>query len=66
MATMDGRKFATALICGAGAGLTVAPVTANALTLGAGETGKLANALTDDVQRAQVMVVHGRRICGWR
>jgi len=35
-------------------------VAAHALPLGAGETGKLADRLADDVQRAQVMVVHRR------
>ena len=80
MGTMDRRKFVTALICGAGAGIALAPVAANALTLGVEETGKLAGSLAEDVQRAQVVVVHGRprrrrwvcwwhrgrRVCGWR
>ncbi len=80
MGTMDRRKFVTALICGAGAGLALAPVAASALTLGAEETGKLAGPLMDNVQPAQVVVVHGRprrrrwvcwwhrgrRVCGWR
>ena len=80
MDRMDRRKFLAAVICGTGAGLALAPVAAHALPLGAGETGKLADRLADDVQRAQVMVVHrrprrrrwvcwwhrGRRVCGWR
>ena len=80
MGTMDRRKFVTALICGAGVGLALPPVAAHALPLGAEETGKLAEHLPDDVQRAQVTVVHrrprrrrwvcwwhrGRRVCGWR
>ncbi len=53
MGTMDRRKFVTALICGAGAGLALPPVAAHALPLGPEETGKLAERLADDVQRAK-------------
>jgi hypothetical protein len=77
---MDRRRFLAAVICGAGAGVALAPVAAQALSLAAGETGKLGDRLADDVQRAQVRVVHGRprhrrwvcwwhrghRVCGWR
>jgi hypothetical protein len=80
MQTMDRRKFLAAAICGAGVGLALAPVAADALPLGIEETGKLADRLMDDVQRAQAVVVHGRprrrrwvcwrhrgrRVCGWR
>jgi hypothetical protein len=80
MGTMDRRKFLAAVMCGAGAGLALAPVAAYALPLEAGEAGRLADRLTDDVQRAQAVVVHGRprrrrwvcwwrhgrRVCGWR
>ncbi len=80
MNAMDRRKFLVAAVCGAGAGLALAPGSAHALPLGAAETGKLADRLTDDVQRVQGVVVHGRprrrrwvcwwhrgrRVCGWR
>jgi hypothetical protein len=77
MNVMDRRKFVFAALCGAGAGLALAPYGAEALTLDAGATGRLADSL-NDVQRAQVVVARprrrrwvcwwrrGRRVCGWR
>ena len=80
MGPMDRRKFLAEVIGGAGAGVALTAVAAQALPLGAGETRRLGDRLTDDVQRAQVRVVHGRprhrrwvcwwhrgrRVCGWR
>ncbi len=79
MTIIDRRKFVVAALCGAGVGLALAPDAAGALTLGAGETGRLVDPLTDEVHRAQVVVVprrrrrrwvcwwhRGRRVCGWR
>ncbi len=81
MNAMDRRKFLVATVCGAGAGLALAPGVAVALPLDAGAARGLAEHMNDDVQRAQTVVVHGgrprrrrwvcwwrhgRRVCGWR
>ncbi|RBP11995.1 hypothetical protein DFR50_115102 [Roseiarcus fermentans] len=80
MNTMDRRKFLVAALCGAGAGLALAPLAASALPLDAGAAGRLAGEMNDDVERAQVVIVNGRprrrrwvcwwrrgrRVCGWR
>jgi hypothetical protein len=78
MNAMDRRKFVFAALCGAGAGLALAPFGAEALTLDGGATGRLADRLNEDVRRAQVVVTRprrrrwvcwwhrGRRVCGWR
>ena len=78
MTTMDRRKFVLAALCGAGAGLALSASSANALPLDA--AARLGEALNDDVERAQTVIVHGRprrrrwvcwwsrgrRVCGWR
>ena len=81
MNAMDRRKFLFAALCGAGAGLALAPLAAEAAPLDAGAAGRLADLLKDDVKPAQVVVVprhrprrrrwvcwwsRGRRVCGWR
>ena len=80
MNTMDRRKFLFAALGAAGAGLALSTVAADALPLDAGPAARLGDALNADVQRAQVVVVHGRprrrrwvcwwhrgrRVCGWR
>jgi len=78
MNAMDRRKFVFAALCGAGAGLALAPLGAEALTLDAGAAGRLGDRLNEDVRHAQVVVTRprrrrwvcwwhrGRRVCGWR
>ena len=81
MTPLDRREFLVAALCGAGAGLALAPGGAAALPLDAGAVEPLAARLNDDVQRAQAVVVRharprhrrwvcwhhrGRRVCGWR
>ena len=46
MDRMDRRKFVFAALCGAGAGLALAPFGAEALTLDAGAAGRIADPLT--------------------
>ena len=80
MTTMDRRRFLVAALCGAGAGLAIAPGAAEALPL-SGAVLPLADPMNDVVERAQTVVVHnrrprqrrwvcwwhrGRRVCGWR
>jgi hypothetical protein len=77
MKTIDRRRLIGAILCGAGAGLVLAPISLAAMPIDA-EAGK---GLDDFVEKAQAVVVRparprrrrwvcwwhrGRRICGWR
>ncbi len=78
MDVMHRRKFVFAALCGAAAGLALAPFGAEALTLDAGAAGRITDPLHEDIQRVQVVVTRprrrrwicsrrrGRRVCGWR
>ena len=77
MKTIDRRRLIGAILCGASAGLVLAPGSLAAMPIDAG----LAKGLDGYVERAQAVVVRsarprrrrwvcwwrrGRRVCGWR
>jgi hypothetical protein len=77
MKTIDRRKLIGAILCGAGAGLVLAPGTLAAMPIDSG----VADGLDGFVENAQTVVVRGgrprrrrwvcwwhrgRRVCGWR
>ena len=77
MKTIDRRKLLGAIVCGAAAGIVLAPAALEAMPI----DSKIRDGLPGDVEKAQVVVVNprrrrrrvwrcwwnrGRRVCGWR
>lgn len=76
MKTMNRRRLLGAIVCGAAAGIILAPSALEAMPIDA----NVRDGLPDPVEKAQVVVVNprrrrrvwrcwwhrGRRICGWR
>jgi len=77
MKTIDRRKLLGAIVCGAAAGIALAPAALEAMPI----DSRVRDSLPNDVEKAQVVVVNprrprrrrwvcwwhrGRRVCGWR
>ena len=77
MKTIDRRKLLGAIVCGAAAGIALAPAELEAMPIDA----RVGDGSPDPIEKAQVVVVNprrrrrrvwrcwwrrGRRVCGWR